>query len=196
METVEQKAKLSAVVTELYESAGRETWPLFPKVLVRVLPRTQKVGGIYLPDEGKQNKPAWEGVVIRTYKPFYQKIYLSDARWVKDDPDPEARYVQKVECELKPGDHVMFPFMDYGITPVDLDGGKGEYRCVPEHLIMAKVEYERENVHKWLENLLLGAFEATEKIDRQDHRMIMAEYILKHADVVRRDLESVTISGK
>ena len=44
--------------------------PLFARVLVRVLPREEKLRGIWVPDN-KQNKPTWEGVVIKTYKPFY-----------------------------------------------------------------------------------------------------------------------------
>lgn len=182
METLEQREQLRKLVTELYEQAGVENIPLFPRILIRVLPRNQRVGSIYLPDEGKQNKPTWEGVVIRTYEPFYQKVYLSDVTWVRDDPDPEVRYVQKCESDLKPGDHVLFPHIEYGITPVNLDGGRGDYRCVPEHLILARVEHKDENVREWLIRLLGNA--------------AMADYVLEHADVVRRDLISQTISGK
>jgi len=192
VETAEQRLKLSQMVTDLYENAGVDTEPMFPKILVRVLPREQKVGSIYLPD-GQQNKPVWEGIVIRTYKPFYQKIYLTDAHWVKDDPNPEVRYTQKVECELKPGDHVLFPHIEYGITPVTIDGGKGEYRCVPEQHILAKVNHFQEKTHGWLRRLIEDDCDLALSDDEMDD---LVDLILENADVVRRDITSVTMSGR
>ena len=196
IETLAQIEKLGRYVNELYEAAGQETIPLFPKVLVRVLPREQKVGRIYTPDK-KQNKPTWEAVVLRVYEPFFQKIYLSDVNWVKDDPDPKVRYVQRVECALKPGDHVLFPHLEYGITPISLDNGKGEYRCVPEQHIMARIEYTSKNADDWLKDML-DDFAWHENFTPQNDEDIklLAAHILKNADIVRRDLVSVTLSGE
>lgn len=199
IETIEHKERLGRYVNELYEKAGIETVPVFPKVLIRVLPREQKVGGIWLPDNNKQNKPTWEGIIIKTYEPRYRKIYLTEADWVKDDPDPEVRYAQKFECEFKPGDHVLFPFIDFGITPVTIDEGKGDYRCVPEHLILAKLEYQQEKLSVWLTNLLDKATKAEYKSDDSngpEGSEFIAQYLLKHADIVRRDLVSLTMSGE
>ena len=187
METVEQKVKLGKMVTDLYEQAGVETIPLFPKILLRVLPKEQKVGSIYLPEGSKQNKPTWEGVVIRVYEPFFQKVYLSEVSWVRDDPDPVLRYVQKCESELKPGDHVLFPHIEYGITPISLDGGRGDYRCVPEHLIMARVNYRKETTREWLREFIGSSELAVPEL---------VDTLLQNADVIRRDVVSLTISGK
>jgi hypothetical protein len=200
IETVEQKVRLHQAVHELYERCDVTVEPLFPKILVRVLPREQKIGSIWLPDK-KQNKPVWEGVVLKVYKPFYQKIYLSEADWVADDPDPEIRYTQKVECALQPGDHVLFPHIEFGIVPTPMDEGRGDYRCVPEHVILCTLDYHRETRKEWLTKLLNEAMahaadrDEPEYADTKKGPALMAEYIIEHADIVRRDIPPLTISG-
>lgn len=196
METTEQKELLRILVTRLYEECGIEVSPLYPKVLIRVLPKEQKKGEIWLPEGTKQNKPTWEGIVIKVYEPFFQKIYLSEADWVKDNPDPAVRYMQRVECALKPGDHVLFPHIEYGVVPVwPLDGGVGDYRMIPESIILGKLEYERETTKKWVTELLVSKLEDWESYRPEDGEDL-AEELLKRADVIRKDGVSLTISGK
>lgn len=140
-----KKDKLQKLVTELYQECGQEICPLFPKVLVRLLPRgTETSGGIILPDESKyQNKPTHEAVVLKVYKPFFRRVWIEDLNWNTEGWDEDAKYMQKVECAVKPGDHILFPFAEFGITPVwPLDEGVGEYRLVPEQHITAVVEYD------------------------------------------------------
>lgn len=195
METPEQKEQLGKLVTTLYQECGVFVEPLWPKVLVRVLPREQQKGHIILPDN-KQNKPTLEGVVLKTYKPFYQKIFLSEAQWVKDDPDPEARYVQKVECSLVSGDHVLFPHIEYGVVPVwPLDDGRGDYRMIPENIVVGKLEYYREKPLDWLEKLIerCKVTDGRRPAWLDEHHL--AQHILQNADVVRKDLTSLTMSG-
>jgi hypothetical protein len=188
METTEQKELLKVLVTRLYQECGVEIEPLYPKVLVRVLPREQATrGGIILPDGAKQNKPVMEGVVLKTYKPFFQKVYVESISWRKDDWDQEATYRQLVKCELQPGDHIIFPHMEFGITPVwPLDDGVGEYRLVPEPVVFGKLEYQTQDMRVWLSLQLART---------QMSSLHQAEHILKVADVIRKDIASLTVSG-
>jgi hypothetical protein len=188
METVGQKEALRQMVTRLYDECEISVEPLFPKLLIRVLPKYQKRGRIWLPDGIDQNKPTWEAMVLKTYRPFYQKIYLSQAHWVSDDPDPEVRYTQKVESLYQPGDHILFPHIAYGAVPIwPLDEGKGDYRLIPEEIIIGKLEYERQPTLNWLTDVI---FETTH------FGYDTAQNILKKADVIRKDVEAKTISGK
>jgi hypothetical protein len=190
METTEQKELLRVLVTMLYKECDCEVEPLYPKILIRVLPKEQKRGSIWLPD-GKQNKPNWEGVVLKVYKPWYQKIYLSQAHWVSDDPDPEARYVQKVECVVKPGDHIVFPHIEYGQVPVHpLDDGVGDYRMIPENIILGTLEYDSQSTRDWLLNLI-------DEVDEENYSSEeLVKKILKNADVIRKDVVALTMSGR
>jgi hypothetical protein len=179
----EQKELLRVFVTKLYEECGVDVEPLFPKLLIRVLPKEQKKGSIWLPDGKVQNKPNWEGVVLKVYRPFYQKIYLSDVHWVSDDPEPEVRYTQKVECQYQPGDHILFPHIEYGQVPIyPLDGGVGDYRMIPENIIVGKLQYQSQTVEDWLADEL-QSYEA-------------ARELLKNADVIRKDIVPLTTSGR
>jgi len=190
MDTADQRLKLAGYVTELYEKCGVNVEPLHPKVLVRVLPREQKVGSLFIPEGRQQNKPTLEGVVLKTWRPFYQKIYLDEVGWVTDEnANKEAVYSQLVKSELEPGDHVLFPHIEYGITPIwNLDEGKGDYRMVPEQHIMGKLEYQDVRKRDWLRQLL-------EERDGQLSDEELSDYILKHADIFRRDIVSMTMSG-
>jgi len=184
------------LVTKLYQECGVEVETLFPKVLIRVLPKEQKRGEIWLPDGREQNKPTWEGIVLKTYKPFYQKIFLTEARWVKDDPDPEVRYTQKVECQFKPGDHILFPYIAFGEVPVNwLDGGKGDYRAIPEDIILGKLEYTTETV---LDSLANFFFENEMQDGNRDltKDRIKESGFLQRYDVIRKDVVAQTISGR
>lgn len=190
METTEQKELLRVLVTKLYQECGVEVEPLYPKMLIRILPREQKRGEIWLPEGSKQNKTTWEGVVLKVYEPFYQKIFLSEAKWVKDDQDPEARYVQKVECAYKSGDHILFPPIEFGQVPVwPLDGGVGDYRMIPENIVVGRLEYTRETTKEWL----LELFDDEELHQNTD---ALIEKLLTYTDVIRKDISSKTLSGK
>lgn len=193
METLVQKEKLRELVTKLYQECGSTVEPLYPKILIRVLPKEQKHGDIWLPDGRNQNKPTWEGLVLKVYKPFYQKIYLTDAHWVKDDPDPTVRYTQKVVCVVQPGDHILFPHIEFGQVPVqNLDGGVGEYRMIPEQIVIGKVEYLKEKTEKWVKRFFC---ELEGGLSESRYEYEVSE-LLKLADVIRKDVDSVTISGR
>lgn len=104
--------------------------PLYPWVLVRVLPRTQKQGSIYLPE--KQNKPTIEGIVLRTY------------------PDT-VRERKPRSCAVKTGDQVTFPH--YEGLPIPFLP-EHEYRIIKETVITSVLERDDvDSIHVLTETL-------------------------------------------
>lgn len=189
--------ELKALVTKLYLEHETTVHPMFPKVLVRLLPREHKTkAGLWVPD-GAQNKPVHEGIVLETYKPFWRSIWkLTDIDSYKvitshtllDEQDRIQAIWQ--ECAVKAGDHIIFPYMALGITPVwPLDDGRGDYRLVPEGEIYGTLNYEKKPTKDWLSDLLIETGNVGFTGD-------VATAILAKADVVRKDLPSLTTSGK
>jgi hypothetical protein len=185
---------LKELVAKEFEERHIEMEPLYPRILVRVLPKPQQKNGIILPDND-QNKPTHEGVVLRVYKPFWQTWRKVKEKWEYDatpytleDADGDITKIWK-ESPVQPGDHILFPHIDYGITPVwPLDDGKGEFRLVPEGLILGRLNYQIDSTSDWLVTMLDLNME---DMDPEE----LAELIFQDADVVRH-LEAKTISGK
>lgn len=186
--------ELKDLATRLYLEHEKTVHPMFPKVLVRLLPREHVTkSGLWLPD-GAQNKPVHEGIVLETYKPFWRYIWKTTdtyavitANTLLDEKDAIHSIWQ--ECAVKPGDHVVFPHMALGITPVwPLDDGRGDYRLVPEGEIYGILEYEKESIKDWLTRTL----QSSNGLLWEEAAMA----ILAKADVVRKDMPSITTSGK
>jgi co-chaperonin GroES (HSP10) len=87
----EIKKKIALLSAELHNEFHPDygNWyPKFPWVLVYVLPREQRIGCLWVPDDAKhQNKVTLEGVVVKIWKADHLPI----------------------KTELKIGDHVLFP---------------------------------------------------------------------------------------
>lgn len=189
----EIRMELRELVTKLYQEYEVEVEPTFPRVLVRVLPKEQETkGGIILPDY-QQNKPTQEGLVLKVFKPFWQTISKVPANFDiknKDTEIDEKGYPKKVwqESVVKPGDHILFPVMAFGITPVwPLDDGKGDYKLIPEWEILATLTYHGLSLLDEVKDALL---EAGHNIHFQ------AKYLLENFDIIRKDVVPVVISGK
>ena len=98
--------------------------PMYPGVLIRVLPKEHiSQGGIWLPDAKQQNKPIYEGIVLRTYNPY--RLKLDNGKWVT------------MVAGVDPGDHILFPHWSGEPVPW-LRGASGptsaddeEYRIIP-----------------------------------------------------------------
>jgi co-chaperonin GroES (HSP10) len=189
---------LRAVVAEEFKNRNVEIEPLFPRVLVRVLPKEQTSrGGIVLPagsGMSMQNKPTHEGVVLKTYKPFWNRYRRFEEWMITRSPEVLLNEDGKVkaiwqECSVQPGDHVLFPHMDFGITPVwPLDDGKGEFRLVEEGVIKGRVEYKETSTKDWLEEFLKEYDGATYPY--------AVNKLLEKVDVIRKDLVCKTMSGR
>lgn len=96
MRDQKEKANLQQLVDEFYKESPKALVPAFPYVLLRVLPRTQRIGAIWTPE--KHNKTVLEGIVLTTFRPFWRQLRNRQLD-VKET---------RVECSAKPGDHVLF----------------------------------------------------------------------------------------
>lgn len=65
MEINELEKQLADTCQKIYELGEQRFKPLYPWLLVRVLPKEQKVGTLWLPE--KQNKVLYEGIVLETW---------------------------------------------------------------------------------------------------------------------------------
>ena len=108
MKTLEQLEKeFVALSQEIYNRGTVRFEPLYPWVLIRVVPKDQRYGSLYLPDNDgsqKQNKPLMEGIVLATWKPHWGPK-RKPARFHEVDASVQ---IWK-ECEVKAGQRVLFP---------------------------------------------------------------------------------------
>ncbi len=181
------EAAIDAMAQALYQQSNRTFRPLFPWIFIRVLKKQQQVGSIILPDID-QNKTVAEGIVLATWQPFSEPRLRQCP--IMDSPCEGIVVTTEKHSELKPGDHVLFPFW----AGLPITGHKPEYYRVVKECdwakdkeggIFAKVEYDSKNTRpiEKLKNLVLPEGELAEKIDEQ--------FLL-----VDRDGESVTLSGR
>jgi hypothetical protein len=200
---MDTKEQLKDLILKLHNELGVVVEPTYPRILVRELPKEQIVGGIYLPDWQKhqQNKPASEGVVIKTYKPLFVPVSkvgrmeideMGNMAAVKrqfiDDDGKTLGYW--LESKLQAGDHILYPHMEFGIVPVEpLDEGKGDYKMVPEGIIVSRLHYEQEKTKDWLEQWF-------RKNTYEDWPQEVADDLLQNADVIRKDVVAKTLSGR
>jgi co-chaperonin GroES (HSP10) len=152
--------------------------PMYPWIFVRVLPREQKVGSIYMVEGPKQNKPMHEGIVLATWQPCQRPV---KGKLVDLTPD------------VKPGDHVLFNH--WAGLPVVGYNDK-HFRIVKERdwasdkeggivgLVEPDVAPEVE-----LANELVGI------MDEHATLPAIAKEMLKRFIIIDRNKQSVTLSG-
>lgn len=146
---MELEKKFAELAQEIYESGERRITPTWPWVLIRVVPKEQKIGSIWAPDiagSKMQNKPLWEGIVLATW----------GERWTEfkgslEETDVLVNVVKLQRSEFQPGDRILFP--GWAGLPVSfLDETK--YRLVrewtfdPDGGVMCKVHYEGDKRYK------------------------------------------------
>jgi co-chaperonin GroES (HSP10) len=168
------KSQVTELVTSVYEHSERTLQPTKPFMLVRVLPRTMiSPGGIILPE--KQNKPNIEGVVLAVYEPYWDK-----ATTVRDGEEIDISTF--VECDIKVGDHIVFPHY-VGLPDSFLDDQ--EYRMVKEDDAVATLEYRPKG---WLK----------EQVDDvlKGHVGYEVNSLLRYFYVIPKIMDSKTTSGK
>lgn len=201
METIEQVDKLKAYVAETFQGLHYDIKPRYPYILVRLIPKETNIelgnGKIlWLPDtaKGKQNKPVYEGQVLRTYEPFEKLLrtkYVEEglAHFTKEE-------WTDVKSELQPGDHVVFQH-HWGVPVPKLchDWKVGEYRLVEEQNIIGVLEYEKDSVYSKLRTLFSGAVIQEDKGDIQSIAVTFVNDLLDQADVIFHE-RAKTLSGK
>lgn len=169
------REQISEVVERAYAENNIVVKPFYPNVLVRVLPRAQRSGSglLHLPD--KQNKVLIEGVVLATFKPFYQVF--------KTERVGEKETVTRVlvEPQSRIGDHVMFKHWLGAPLEKWVDGY--EYRLVSENEFESRLDYEKhEALTNWVTDVL---HDQTEPV----------KALLSMAYVIPKDKGPLTTSG-
>lgn len=113
-ESVELQKKYNEVkrlAQELYtEFDGRRVVPMYPHVLVLVLPKEQQLAsGIILPEGGRgtHDKPNYEGIVLETWEPRWTQFRETKA--VEGGRTIRTTREVLLTSKFEPGDHVMFP---------------------------------------------------------------------------------------
>lgn len=169
---------------EVYESLHYNIQPRYPYALVWVLPKSQKIGEIYVPD--KSNKPVYEGLVLRTHKSFYK--YGKLPGHFPEGTDAVLRYQVLVSSELNPGDHILFQHFQ-GIPVPALDGGVGDYRLIDEKEIYATLEYGKDSTKDKIRRILESHYAPD-----TDNKDGFANDLMERADVIFHQ-EPKTTSG-
>lgn len=123
-----KEQRLAKLCQEIYEEGEQRITPMYPWVLVRVLPKETKIGSIFTPDKA-QNKPIYEGIVLST--------------WV-DHYDIESDILQHSSFDV--GDRIAFPSFE-GMPVSFLDDNL--YRLVRE--VVNYKDYPNCGVYGWID---------------------------------------------
>lgn len=162
---------LQELVESEYQAKRLSVTPRYPRVLVRVIPKEiSSYHGIILP--GKQeNKPIYEGQVVRIYEP--RKIEGT-----------------VVSCSVKRGDHVLFQHYEGEPIPrLDPLGWRsGEWRLLREDCLLATLT-TGEDHWKLLETFLTESCSI-----KTDSAIKIIENLRSAGDVVMWT-EAKTLSG-
>jgi len=168
MEVLEER--LHELAQMIYETGERRIQPTWPWVLLRVVPKEQRYGSLYLPDStgaSQQNKPLWEGIVLETWPAHWSRVKGTMTGNTFESVGREHEIWR--ESDFKRGDRCLFP--SFAGLPVNfLDEQK--YRLVREWTFdpnggcLGIVHYDKDKKYKPVLDELFG------------------------------DLESVTLSGK
>jgi len=120
------REKLRKLAQQYFESFCPRVKPLFPWVLLYVLPKEQKTdGGLWMPDldgQKKQHKATLEGIVLRTWDDggFVRHLLNADGK--------SKSFV--IATEFSPGDVVAFPH--WAGWPPDPEHSR-DFRMVKEY---------------------------------------------------------------
>jgi co-chaperonin GroES (HSP10) len=118
------REQLRQLAQEYFESFCPRVKPLFPWVLVYVLPREQKTdGGLWLPDldgQKKQHKATLEGIVLRVWGTWHEHRYCEQGSTV----------TSILKTQLVAGDVVVFPH--WAGWPPDPEHSR-DFRMVKEY---------------------------------------------------------------
>lgn len=132
---------LRALAQEYFQSVLNERMvrPIYPRVLIYMLPKEQKTeGGLWLPDHSgvaKQMKPVSEGIVIRLWGACHEQRVVENGDEV----------IYKIFPEVAVGDHIAYPHFA-GYPPSEPHAK--EFCLVKEPDILGKFEGESSSSYK------------------------------------------------
>jgi hypothetical protein len=119
----EKELKIDELCQEIYAQKQHLIRPLYPWILVRIMPKANRVGLIFTPE--KQNKIFYEGVVLQTWEPFWKPF-----RSKKNDSGEWIHYQVEMKSQVARGDRVMF--MHFEGQPVPFLHDELHYRMIHE----------------------------------------------------------------
>ena len=195
---VVKEQQLNELALQLFAEHECTIIPRFPLVLVRILPRDQQQGGIWLPGGKQQNKPVYEGIVLRIWEPHLIKEGVRFNKWEDGLPN-DGTYI--LESELTMGEHILFEhWAGFPVPGLHEDF----YRMVPEFMnikrengpIFGKLVYQRERSKDVLNNIILNICASSEgaSIDQVTEKLLAA--ISEEFDIARKVKSIKTVSGK
>lgn len=125
--------QLRKTVLEIYEKSkgARRFTPLYPWLLVRVLPKLQEVAGnLVLPQT--QNKVMYEGIVLATWQAHIRRMWHKPNGLLLDKPSGHGKFVEvEMHSNYSVGDRIIFPHFE-GQPYELLTGEDKQYRLVRE----------------------------------------------------------------
>lgn len=177
--------EIKANIRVLYEMAGRVITPRYPNVLLYILPKESvSPSGLIMLAEKDQNKPVYEGIIVKTYEPF-------DRTHEESDTTSETGYrdvTEHFDCQLNFGDHVLF--RHYEGDPISDFLPAREFRFIRDENIVGKVEQS-------------SLLDHTKQIVREFNRdasytaepELLVDLFQKHYILLPRGMKPRTISG-
>lgn len=155
---ITEKASLAALAIQEFHTRNVNFVPLYPAVLIRVLPKRKVLStGIILTDAAN-HKPLYEGIVLRVYAPRTVKVNNKQVL---------------LESDLEVGDHILFPHWSGESVPwlnnqlaSNSDRQDDEYRLIPSRGALSlagnkevgepflKLNYEKESVQDKFRKIL------------------------------------------
>lgn len=209
---VRTQDKLRKLVNELHDQATQSVTPRYPMILVFALPKASMQGRIYLPDQ--QNKPIHEGIVLRTYNPFYRHLRITRGVEGTEGSGISEELKVLVEPSVKVGDHVIFPHAS-GIPVMHMNmnqhsglSSHGDFRLIRDDIteqggmlyggIMGVLEYTTDDLKEELKKVILNnriSNKATTIDIPKESELKVVQAITDHFILLDRALRPRTTSG-
>lgn len=189
----ELNRRVNSFVEDHEDKVNKVINPTPHRVLVFVLPKEHRYKQhIILPDQ-KQNKPVYEGIVIRTFKPYWRQLKKSYVD--RSNPVDHKEWDESVlvEAKVSVGDHIVFPHY-VGIPVPFMDYDTHKFRLIVDDEVAGVVEYPRQIKEEIVEALTISY----ENLDLTDTKAVVEDMTRKLMDkfvISLRDEWSRTTSG-
>ena len=214
----ELKSKADNAVFNLFEYYERSVRPLYPWILVKVFPKQRKINGIWTPGSlaegtgGTQNTVMYEGMVLRTWGPFWKTILVKTEEHSREHGQvvrTETHRVQQMS-EVKSGDIIMFPHYEGLPVPYLNETDKDGFRLIREHNpadrrceAMAVVDYSDNTIEKQLAEELVNTMRCMDNgydgytlFSDTDIIQPLVKKLLEKFVICPKDMEMKSTSGK
>lgn len=174
-------------VEEHEAKLNKKILPKYPHLLVLVLPKEYVYKSTIILPEKSQHKPTYEGVVLRTFTPFWRHIrkevrhrmYVEGGRDV--DVNDEVHLSCQVVASAKVGEHILFQHF-VGIPVPYMDYDTHRFRLVSDNDVLGVLEYD-------------NTTQLEDSLDSVIGNATLTKKVIEKFIVVKRDKSSLTTSG-